>query len=271
MISCRVTVRCCTAIPSSVNGQITVESRDISAGGNDTLIGDAGFDLMMGGIGNDTFDLNMREDIAVGEFIRIRLMPQGAARDLVVSFLTPAVRDLDLLAQITLGLNFSGGRTEVRAVPAPAPVTLAPLRDVRLDLVLVDDSDALRELRDRLVDAGMDGELGADETVPGLSGFGAVGGENLLTGQIPTDELPVEDVDEGGETPPPPPADDAAAADGADGEGDQGTAPPLDEARAPATPLDTAPWAVAELDQAMNAAGAGGWKITGWRVQTDAA
>ena len=247
--------------PTVLNGQITIESRDIRDGGDDTLIADDGFDLLMGGIGNDLFDLDIGQDVVVGEFIRLRLDPRPGEMDLVVSFLTPAMRDLDLLAQITLAMNSASGRTELSK--APAPFSLAPLGEMRLDLILVEGGDALDELRERLRDAGFDLDDPGEEVVPGLFGFGAIAEEDLLTGQVPSDSLPPESEGEA------PPADEGNAAP--EGETGAGAAAPDDEAQAPSQTLDTAAWDVAEAEAAAHATGAGGWKMMGWRVHTDAA
>ena len=249
--------------PTVLNGQITIESRDIREGGDDTLIADDGFDLLMGGIGKDTFDLDIGQDVVVGEFIRLRLDPRPGEMDLVVSLLTPAVRDLDLLAQITLAMNSPSDPT----VPPQAPeaFSLAPLADMRLDLILVEGGGALDELRERLLDAGLNLDEAGEEAVPGLFGFGAIAGEDLLSGQVPPDAP----GDGDGEAPL---ADgDTAPSEAETGEGEP---PPADEARAPSQPLgaaETASWAVVDADGAANVTGTGGWKMMGWRVNTDAA
>ncbi|WP_138919438.1 calcium-binding protein [Oceanicola sp. S124] len=131
--------------------EITFESTEIEVGGPDTLIGGEGRDVMLGGIGNDTFDLNIAEDIVAGEFARVRMRPDPNSsepdKEVVTSFLTPAVRDIDLLAQITMGVNFSSGKTEVEVVPGSDPLgtaTAVPsvsqmLAGMRVDLVLSED------------------------------------------------------------------------------------------------------------------------------------
>lgn len=248
-------------ITRAKGGLITVESRDIRDGGDDTLIGDAGFDVMMGGIGDDTFDLEIADDIVVGEFVRLRLQPQSGGRDLVVSFLTPAVRDLDLLAQITLGVNFASGRSVVTPVTGPS-VNLSRLADVRLDLVMAENDAALRSLLAALFDSGLDGEDDGEWAVPGLFGFGGLSSEVLLT------TAPPPDIPQAEMAPEEPPAETEETPPAADEE-QGGTAPPLEEAR---LGLDDADVAAGQVGQPVpGEAAQGGWRMTGWRVATDAA
>jgi Ca2+-binding RTX toxin-like protein len=243
-----------TRSPESPNGLITLESRDIREGGDDTIIGDAGFDVLMGGIGDDTFDLQIADDIVVGEFVRLRLEPQSGGRDLVVSFLTPAVRDLDLLAQITLGVNFASNRSVVTPVAAPGMLDLDQLRDTRLDLLFAENDAALQTLLSELFAGGLDGEDDEDGFVPGLYGFGGLSTRSLLSTtplpDAPPPEAPAEPAEEQPETE----------------EREGGSAPELDEASLGAGEADLS---LADLGEPFEAMA--GWRMAGWRVSTDAA
>jgi len=162
------------------------------------------------------------------------------------------MRDLDLFAQITLGVNFSSKRSEIDPVIGTAIFDLETTLGGRLDVVFAEGDPALQEIFDRLREAGLIMDEGDDAGIPGLSGFL---GLSEMDGLV---------VDAAGNLPEAP-EDDATPPATEDETG--GTAPPLDEAR---LPLDGADGQV--TDQANAAVSAGGWKMTGWRVaMTEAA
>jgi hypothetical protein len=226
--------------PAVGNGQITFESRDIRAGGADTLIGGDGngYDILYGGIGNDLFDLDIGYDIAVGEFARVRLQPRPSGPDLVTSFLTPAMRDLDLLAQITLGVNLASSKTTVEEVPGTTIIDLGDLSGIRFYVVYDEGSFGLWAL----AGAGDAGRFG-DIRMPGLIGFNALSADSLLMEQPIAEEGEAEQQ----------PSTDGRVPDGADGEGSEVEAGALSD------------------QPQVAASGKGGWKMTGWRLFTPVA
>ncbi|PJE29639.1 hypothetical protein CVM39_06955, partial [Pseudooceanicola antarcticus] len=241
--------------------EITFESTEIEVGDDDTLIGGEGQDVLLGGIGNDSFDLNIADDIVAGEFARVRMRPDPNSsepdKEVLTSFLTPAVRDIDLLAQITLGVNFSSGKTEVEVVSGSDPVGEAAavpsvsqmLAEMRVDLVLNEDEVGENEDLAALLEVFDEPE----EAVPGMTGFTYMLTEAPLLGQ----EAQTPEDEEA-------PADDGTPPETG------GEAPPLEDARA--VPFgegsDTAlGWALAAGEKVANTSGAEApsWKITGWR------
>jgi hypothetical protein len=132
-------------------GQWTFESTAIEVGDDDVLIGDTlddasvGLDVMIGGIGNDSFSLSIGDDIVAGEFLRVRFVPHGDGTDRVTSFLTPALRDLDLLVQITLGVNLSSKSSVIVGPPEGLNIEFGFPTDInvsileRMDLLFLPD------------------------------------------------------------------------------------------------------------------------------------
>ncbi|WP_273523437.1 hypothetical protein [Rhodosalinus sediminis] len=251
---------------------ITFESVDIRAGGDDTLIGGPGRDALFGGIGSDLFDLTIGEDIVTGEFARVRLQPEASGEETVTSFLTPAVRDIDLLAQITLGVNFSSVRSEIAEAPAPATAPGAAMLDLRLreasrlDLLL---DQLAPEQAETLMDmvSAMDPP---EEAVPGLLGF------TYLSDEPPFAEVPEPPAPDpqGGDAPQPASPEGQAGAPEAPA-AEQPEAPAEEEAEARATPSAAEPRArqagLASGAVAGDADGAAGWRMTGWALRPTAA
>jgi Ca2+-binding RTX toxin-like protein len=236
-------------------GLRTFESTFIKEGGDDTLIGDTinkpdiGHDIMIGGIGNDLFSLSIATDIVAGEFLRVRFKPTGNDRELVTSFLTPAVRDLDILVQITLGVNFASQASVLVGPPVGANIELGFSDDTtlsvfeRMDLLFLEEgifSEAL-----------LQGLLSEDDLSAGLFGFrmqspeAVVGGANT---EILDGSNAVEPQGDGNSS----------------GTGGEGTAPDLEE--------EAALQALQEQFVAMQAGSDEdhdrGWQMAGWRIGT---
>ncbi|MBL4628413.1 MAG: calcium-binding protein, partial [Roseicyclus sp.] len=242
-----------TRLSPFATGERTFESTHIREGGDDTLIGDTeadpnlGNDVMIGGIGNDKFSLGAGTDIAAGEFLRLRFVPSGNGKDLVTSFLTPAVRDLDILVQITLGVNFSSGRSEITVLTDDREMVLGGGADLslfstdRLDLLFLDAdlfSDAMmKELLSLFASGGG----------TGLTGFRMISEEQLLggAGQSPLTENGTPPADQG-----------------------QGNAPALDESS-----LQGGDGDLRQLESEVAAfiaqsSRAPSWQMGGWRIGT---
>ena len=240
---------------------VTFESRDIRAGGDDTLIGGPGLDVLFGGIGSDIFDLTIGEDVVAGEFSRVRLQPDASGKETVTSFLTPAVRDIDLLAQITLGVNFASARSEVAEVGRPLSLDLSTMENERLDVLLDDLAPARAETLMDMVSA-----MGPpDEPVPGLLGFTYLSEEPPFTAapepQTGDDaQQPAQQTQDGAPDaqPTPEPEDAEAQPDG----GEQAALPPAGRNAAPG------PDASGALTDGAD--GAAGWRMTGWAIRPTA-
>ncbi len=246
-----------TRLSPFATGERTFESTAITDGDNDTLIGDTlddpnvGRDVMIGGIGNDSFSLGVGNDIVAGEFLRVRFIPTGNGRELVTSFLTPALRDLDLLVQITLGVNFSSGSSVIYGPPEGTNIEFGFPTDTRaagfarMDLLFLDD--------DLLGDALMQGLLSEDgmRMVNGLTGFRLQSPEAILGGAQAA-------------------LLDATNAATPSGEGEpadtgQGTAPEVQEdAALRALEAEFASARAAAAEDGSN----GGWQLGGWRIGT---
>jgi Ca2+-binding RTX toxin-like protein len=252
-----------TRMTPFASGQRTFESTAITDGGNDTLIGDTlddpetGFDVMIGGIGNDTFSLSLGTDIVAGEFLRVRFVPTGGDRDLITSFLTPAVRDLDLLVQLTLGVNFSSERTVIVGSPEGTNIDIGFPGDARVSIL--DRMDLL------FLDGGifgaalMEGLLSEDDLslISGLTGFRLQRIEGVLGGA--GDAL--LDATNAAE---PPSDENGTGEQGASGTG-QGTAPEVQED--PALRALEAEFATARAAAAEDGTD-GGWQMGGWLIGT---
>ena len=79
-------------------------------GGNDVLIGGPGRDLMIGGTGHDIFDVDYSDDFALGEFGRFRLLAGPDGNERLVSLLTLAPDDLDLIGNTGTRLFYGRGQ-----------------------------------------------------------------------------------------------------------------------------------------------------------------
>jgi Ca2+-binding RTX toxin-like protein len=114
--------------------QLTLESTDITEGGDDSIFGGEGLDVVLGGIGNDLLSFVFKDDIAAGEFARVRfdILPDGSEK--LSSFLTPAVRDLDIIVQAFLGVSTEAVRSTIVNVQDVQFFSLgaAPLADLTM-------------------------------------------------------------------------------------------------------------------------------------------
>ena len=233
-------------------GQWTFESTAITAGDDDTLIGDTladpsiGRDIMIGGIGNDTFSLSIGDDIVAGEFLRVRFKPHGDGTDRVTSFLTPAVRDLDLLVQITLSVNLSSKSSVIVGPPEGINIELGFATDS--NLAVLDRMDLLF-LEDGLFGSAMMEGLFAGagpNSVAGMQGF-RLQSPDLVVGGGDIQTI----TDEAGEQTPAEPDGEAPA----EREVQQGAALDEPEAEFGMTPFD--------LDAESSLSG---WRMAGWRI-----
>jgi Ca2+-binding RTX toxin-like protein len=168
-------------------GEWTFESTYIRTGGDDTLIGGEGRDVMIGGIGNDLFSLFVGDDIVAGEFLRLRFILRPDGTELITSFLTPAVRDLDVLVQITAGVNLHWGRTVVDPLPSlgmpgdgAMEVDLGKLLGDRYDVLFLDDA-----LYGAAILEGLISMVDAAAGAPELSGFRLSSSEVLVLETAP--------------------------------------------------------------------------------------
>jgi hypothetical protein len=226
--------------PSAI---VTFESVDIPEGGDDTLIGGAGQDFMFGGIGNDLFDLDLSEDVVVGEFARIRLATDTADSFKATSFISPAVRDLDRLNMATRALNDADRRTEMTKTGFQARGSdLAKLARTRMDVLFGDRID-LRPGAE---------EEGDGEPMPGLRGFSTL----FDASQLVPSNGPAE-IDDG-------------AAEGQAPE-ESGPAPGAGAITEDEAAEADAPEDAGAVEEAAADAPRRGWTIAGWAVRSDAA
>ena len=236
-------------------GQWTFESTAIDVGDDDTLIGDTlddpdvGRDIMIGGLGNDLFSLGVGTDIVAGEFLRVRFVPRGDGTDQITSFLTPALRDLDLLVQITLGVNFSSESTVI--VGPPEGVNIAFGFPTDANASILDRMDVLFLEEGLFGDALMGGLLSEDgaNLIAGLQGFRLQSPEGIAGGsdaQLLLDDsngaTPAEEPS--GETAPEPEVQEDASLGGLDAE------------------------FAATQDASTGKGGLSGWRMAGWRIGT---
>jgi Ca2+-binding RTX toxin-like protein len=114
--------------------QLTLESTDITEGGDDSIFGGEGLDVVLGGIGNDLLSFVFKDDIAAGEFARVRFDIQPDGSEKLSSFLTPAVRDLDIIVQAFLGVSTEVARSTIVNVQDVQFFSLgsAPLADLTM-------------------------------------------------------------------------------------------------------------------------------------------
>jgi hypothetical protein len=237
------------------------ETLDITSGGNDTLIGGEGRDVMFGAMGDDKFDLSLVDDIVVGEFARVRLTVVESGEEQVTSFLVPAVRDLDLLAQLTLGLNGASNPTadteDVTETADEVKTTdvSSILAGTRVDLVLTEGEAA----RDAAL-AALVAAVSAQASAPGIAGFTVLSEPSLLAAPAEDQSVPSDGATEGAapvqEGDAPAPADDPAPAE----EEQQGR---LEEGGV--TRL------VGLLPPEEESVGTKGWRILNWRIRGDIA
>jgi Ca2+-binding RTX toxin-like protein len=238
--------------------EIMFETLDITSGGNDTLIGGEGRDVMFGAMGDDKFDLSLVDDIVVGEFARVRLTVVESGEEQVTSFLVPAVRDLDLLAQLTLGLNGASNPTadteDVTETADEVKTTdvSSILAGTRVDLVLT-EGEAAR-------DAALVAAVSAQASAPGIAGFKVLSEPSLLAAPAEDQSVPSDGATEGAapvqEGDAPAPADDPAPAE----EEQQGR---LEDGGV--TRL------VGLLPPEEESVGTKGWRILNWRIRGDIA
>ncbi|MEC8042672.1 MAG: hypothetical protein VX181_18585, partial [Pseudomonadota bacterium] len=235
-------------------GQWTFESKDITEGGDDVLIGDTladpdiGRDFMIGGIGNDTFSMSIGTDVVAGEFLRVRFEKDQAGEETITSFLTPAVKDLDLLVQITLGVNFASEASAIVGPPEGVNVDFGLPGDVRISIT--DRMDLIFLLEDMLTGAMMEGLLSeqAASEVAGLQGFRMLTPEILATFGVDPAVLEQE-----GDAPAEP------AAQPADPNVVEPSLPNPEEAQ---NLFGVTP----EATETAAAAPQGGWRMAGWRL-----
>ena len=126
------------------SGLTTFETLGVGIGGSDTLLGGPGQDVLFGGVGNDSFELDFDGDIAAGEYARVRFQENGDTAGTVVSFISPSMRDADLILQRNWGMNRGGDKTVMIDVaktqqPLQSDAFVVLRLDGRGDLVLVDE------------------------------------------------------------------------------------------------------------------------------------
>jgi hypothetical protein len=213
---------------------------------------------MFGAMGDDKFDLSLVDDIVVGEFARVRLTVVESGEEQVTSFLVPAVRDLDLLAQLTLGLNGASNPTadteDVTETADEVKTTdvSSILAGTRVDLVLT-EGEAAR-------DAALVAAVSAQASAPGIAGFKVLSEPSLLAAPAEDQSVPSDGATEGAapvqEGDAPAPADDPAPAE----EEQQGR---LEDGGV--TRL------VGLLPPEEESVGTKGWRILNWRIRGDIA
>ncbi len=245
----------------------TFESTAIEVGGDDTLIGGADNDIMTGGFGDDLFDLSIADDLAVGEFLRVRFEQTVATdEEVITSFLTPAVRDLDLLAQVTLGVMGVSKSSGERAEPVSSSLSNVVAMTSRLDIVpsaqlsrpiplsVPQTVESANDLNLGLtgfsfVTPAEGGDAEAFETMPEAEQTPPVSGE----GDTPAEPMPEASTDAASEEP----SDDSGDADPGEtsGSDDNENAEPVTDNEVPS------------IEVADN-----GWFLVGWKIKgSDAA
>jgi len=233
-----------TRVGDYATGERRFESSFIREGGDDTLIGGEGRDIMIGGIGNDRFSLFIGDDAVAGEFLRVRFVPVSGDVELITSFLTPALRDLDILVQITMGVNDRWGRSEITGlrdgVPEVAGDAFGGLGNLDFGKLLGERFDLLF-LKDDLYGAALIEGMFALADLPELRGF-----------RIPSEAMLILDA-----APAATPGDGSSAPQPEQGSGDG------------AEPGDGAALQDALLQMLASADGAqGGWQLNGWRLRS---
>jgi Ca2+-binding RTX toxin-like protein len=242
--------------------EVTFESTDIELGGDDTLIGDEGRDIMFGGIGNDKFDLDFKDDIAAGEFARVRFEVSPDGSELITSFLTPAVRDLDIIVQIVLGLNGASKSTTLNEVQATEVVGLGfPVPALTIDML--QRLDALL-LNHGFIGSDASSAVQEDEwPAPGLFGYELLSQPNLLS-RLPVINTLISEPEQTPEDPDVPQQDGANMSQGSQ-------APPIEGLSWTAPRSATAIHYYDEVIASANArasASASGWQMAGWRIHS---
>ncbi len=148
------------------------QSADFIYGGDDTLLGGAGRDLMIGGTGHDYFQVDYTDDFASGEFGRFRLLATADGEEHLVSVLTLAPRDLDLIGNVGERLFYKTPRkADVMAGGLGSTLTLEEL--MRVDVLVLEDNE--------LAVSRLFGNLTETTTVSGLRSFRLLSEGDLLT------------------------------------------------------------------------------------------
>ena len=241
-------------LTDGVTVQNTFENIDIQIGGKDTIYSGAGRDIAMGGFSGDGFEIDFIDDVAVGEFVRVRLNTDVNGDEELVGYVSPAPVKVDLLNQELMKQNrggtlnsdrvFSVSVSEVSSDIA-ADLDQSDGEDAdttagRLDLIYLDENFAWIE-DDAIEEA--DGTGGGD-AVYGASGFSFTEQPDLL---MPSGDNQL--IDGGGQDEPnaeSPPAE-------AQNQEDE------------PTPVDSDSVEGAFIDQQMPK----GWIISEWKLKTE--
>jgi Ca2+-binding RTX toxin-like protein len=241
--------------------EIMFETFDITSGGNDTLIGGEGRDVMFGAMGDDKFDLSLVDDIVVGEFARVRLTVVESGDEQVTSFLVPAVRDLDLLAQLTLGLNGASNPTaDTENVTETADEVKTTdvssiLAGTRVDLVLTEGEAA----RDAALAALM-AAVSAQASAPGIAGFTVLSEPSLLAAPAEDQSVPSDGATEG-----------SAPVQEGDAPANEDGPTPAEEEQQGRLEDGGVTRLVGILPPKEESVGTKGWRILNWRIRGDIA
>jgi Ca2+-binding RTX toxin-like protein len=148
------------------------QSGDFEYGGDDTLIGGAGRDLMIGGTGHDFFQVDYTDDFASGEFGRFRLLGSVNGEEHLISVLTLASRDLDLIGNVGERLFYKTPRTN-GALELGGTIGLTLQEMMRVDVLVLQD--------DGLDGTGLSSGMFAGTSVEGLRSFRLLSEPDLLT------------------------------------------------------------------------------------------
>ena len=241
-------------LTDGVTVQNTFENIDIQIGGKDTIYSGAGRDIAMGGFSGDGFEIDFIDDVAVGEFVRVRLNTDVNGDEELVGYVSPAPVKVDLLNQELMKQNRGGSlnsdrvfSVSVSEVSSDIAADLdqsdgedADTTAGRLDLIYLDENFAWIE-DDAIEEA--DGTGGGD-AVYGASGFSFTEQPDLL---MPSGDNQL--IDGGGQDEPnaeSPPAE-------AQNQEDE------------PTPVDSDSVEGAFIDQQMPK----GWIISEWKLKTE--